>query len=113
MADVGEVEGTLHALARWLERLDPGQRALMPSRRTLEAHCPDVGRVWHAFWRNGLLSEISDGPAPGRWDIRLTADSDDVMAMVRGDLEPGRAWMEDRLRVQAPMTDLLRLRAVL
>lgn len=112
MANEDEVRETLHSLIRRIENIDPSYRAMLPSRRTIQAECPDLSLVTHAFWRHGRLSELHDGPAE-RPDIRITVDSDDLMAMARGELEFGRAWSNNRLRLDASMTDLLRLRAVL
>lgn len=113
VATVPEVESVLHDCIRLLERVDPSYRSMLPSRRTIQATCPDLGLTYHAFWRDGQLSELHDGPAEGRADIRITVASDDLMAMAAGELDVGRAYATDRIRIQASMTDLLRLRAVL
>lgn len=113
MATVEEVEKVLHDLVRRLQRIDPSYRAMLPSRRTIEARCPDLELTYHATWRSGRLSELQTGPAPGRPEIRVAVDSDDLLAMSRGELDFQRAFNEDRVKVRASMTDLLRLRAVL
>lgn len=113
MATVREVESTLHELIRLLERVDPSYRAMMPTRRVIQATCPDLGLTYHARWRNGELSPLETGPPERRADIRITVDSDDLMAIADGELDFARAYATDRVRIQASMTDLLRLRAVL
>lgn len=113
MATVQEVESTLHDLIRRLERVEPSYRAMMPSRRTIQASCPDLDLTYHAFWRHGELTALEPGPAEGRPDIRISIDSEDLLAIAEGELDFGRAFATDRVRVQASMTDLLRLRAVL
>lgn len=113
MATVPEVESILHDCIRMLERVDPSYRGMLPSRRTIQATCPDLGLTYHAFWRNGELSELHQGPADGRADIRISVSSDDLVAISEGQLDVGRAYATDRIRIQASMTDLLRLRAVL
>lgn len=112
MATVDEVEDTLRRLMRRLERLDPSYRTLLPSRRTVEAEFPDLDLVYHASWSNGDLSDLHPGPAE-RSDIRFTCGSDDLIAMANGDLGFRRAYATGRVRVEASMTDLLRLRGVL
>lgn len=113
MATVPEVESVLHDCIRMLERVDPSYRAMLPSRRTIQASCPDLGLTYHAFWRNGQLSELHEGPPDRRPDIRISVDSEDLLAMAEGELDFGRAFAQDRVRIQASMTDLLRLRAIL
>lgn len=113
MATLDEVEATIHRLMRYAERIDPSYRAMLPSRRTIEAHCPDIDRTWHAHWRDGAISDLEAGALGRRADIRLTVRSDDLLAMARGELDPRRAYGDDRIKVEASMTDLLRLRAIL
>jgi predicted lipid carrier protein YhbT len=112
MASVEEVEQTLLDLIRRLERIDPGYRAMMPSRRTIQAECPDLGLTYHAFWTHGKLSDLQPG-AVARSDIRIRVDSEDLMALAEEELDFGRAYTDGRVRIQASMADLLRLRAVM
>lgn len=113
VATESEVESTIDALIRRFHDVQPHYRAMLPSRRTIEAECPDLDTVWHAHWRNGELSEVREGASERRPDIRIIVDSDDLVAMARGELDFGRAWSQDRVKLKASMTDLLRLRAVL
>lgn len=112
MATIEDVEQTLADLIRRLQRIDPGYRSMLPSRRTIEASCDDLGIVFHAYWRNGRLSDIHEGPAD-RPDIRIVVDSDDLMAMANGELTFREAYVSQRVRLDASVTDLLRLRAAL
>ena len=45
--------------------------------------------------------------------VRLAASSDDLVALVAGDLTLGAAWATGRLVVEASVLDLLRLRSLL
>jgi hypothetical protein len=113
VATIEEVDAVLGELLARLGDLDPSTRSLMPSRRTVEARCPDLDLVRHAVWRDGQL-ETLDGPPDGRRaDIRISIDSDDLVALHRGELTFSRAYAANRVRLDASMTDLLRLRAVL
>lgn len=113
MATVEEVERTLSDLMRRLERVDRAYRSMLPTRRTIQAECPDLDLVYHAFWRDGELSELHVGPPERRPDIRVRVDSDDLLALANQDAEFRRAVNDGRVRIDASMTDLLRLRAVL
>lgn len=113
MASAEQVEQTIHALVRRFADLDDGQRALLPANRLIEAHCPDLDRTWHTRLTGGVLGDLVEGPAPGRWQIRVTVSSDDLLALSQKQLELREAYLSDRLQIRASMTDLLRLRAAL
>lgn len=112
MATVDEVEETLARLATRFERLDQSYKGLLPNSRTIEAVFSDLDRIYHASWRRGELSDIRSGPADDA-DIRVSLSSDDLIAMVDGELRFRRAWSSNRLRIEASMTDLIRLRSAL
>lgn len=113
MATMDQVEGTFSDLIARLDGLDQRQRAMLPSRRVIQATCTDLDTSWHATWRNGAFSEVVDGEAERRPDIRIRLDSDDLVELAAGRLDVARAMSEGRVRIDASMTDLLRLRAVL
>lgn len=113
MATIEEVEGTFADLIARLDALEPRQRAMLPSRRTLQATCTDLDASWHAMWRNGEFTEVVDGEPERRADIRIRLGSDDLVELAAGRLDFARALGDGRVRVDASMTDLLRLRAVL
>lgn len=112
MATPDEVEATLRRLMKRFERLEDPYRSMLPGRRTVEAVFHDIDRIYHASWRRGELSELHDGPAD-RADIRVTLTSDDLLAMADGQLRFRKAYATNRVRIEASMTDLLRLRSAL
>jgi len=112
VAELEEVEGLLRDLISGLERIDPSYRAMLPARRTIEAELPDLGVVYHAFWKHGQMSELHEGAA-ARPDIRIAVDSDDLIAIAEGELDFAQAYAQNLVRIRASMTDLLRLRAVM
>lgn len=112
MATVEEVDAVIWQLLGRFGEVDEDLRALLPSRRTIEARCPDIDYVRHAEWRRGELF-VLDEPPPRRADIRISVRSDDLMAIASGELPFARAYATSRVRLDASMTDLLRLRAVL
>jgi putative sterol carrier protein len=46
-------------------------------------------------------------------DIRLTMASDDLIAMTDGRLHFGKAWASGKVKLEAGLRDILRLRKVL
>jgi hypothetical protein len=112
MATVEEVDAVIGDLLGRLGQVDDSTRALLPANRLIEARCPDLDYVRHAEWRSGNLILLDDPPG-GRPDIRISVRSDDLLAIVSGELPFSRAYTSNKVRLDASMTDLLRLRAVL
>lgn len=112
MATVEEVDAVLGELLGRLGGIDQGTRSMLPGRRTIEARCPDLDLVRHAVWRDGTL-EVGAEPPERRADVRISVTSDDLLAMHRGELSFSRAYAQGRVRLDASVTDLLRLRALL
>jgi hypothetical protein len=103
---------SLGALVGRLDGLDPGYRAMLPSRRTIQTHCTDLGVIHHAEWANGELGPITDGPA-ARADIRIELTSAVLGSLANGTVRFREAYARQHLRIDASLTDMLRLRAVL
>jgi hypothetical protein len=112
VAEVEEVEAILDGFLERFDDLDPSTRSMMPARRTIEARCPDLDLVRYGQWNNGKL-RVTDEPATRRPDIRISVRSDDLVQLSRGELTFGQAYLAGRIRIDASMSDLLRLRAVL
>lgn len=112
MATVEEVDAVLWQLLGRFGEVDDDVRALLPSRRVVEVRCPDIDYVRYAEWRRGQLF-VLDEPPPRRADIRISVRSDDLVEIAAGALPFSRAYATNRVRLDASMTDLLRLRAVL
>jgi hypothetical protein len=112
VATTEEVEEALLELLGRLDGVDDSSLALMPSHRLIEARCPDLDLVRYAEWQRGRLEVLEERP-DRRPDIRVSVRSDDLLAMTNGDLPFSRAFASNRIRLDASMTDLLRLRAVL
>lgn len=85
---------------------------MLPARRTIEACCTDLDLMYHALWRSGQLGDLVAGQAP-RPDIRIHVASTDLHDLADGRLPFREAYASQRLRIDASMTDLLRLRAIL
>lgn len=112
MAEVDQVEAILEALLARFDHLDPSSRAMLPGRRTIEARCPDLELVRYGVWNNGSLTQV-DEPSTRRPDIRISVRSDDLVRLSTGELTFGQAYLGGRIRIDASVTDLLRLRAML
>ena len=115
MATVQECERALRELAERLAAVDPELRARHVVSRTLACRVPDLEVVFLARLTDDGIEELrcSDGEHTDGAQVRLTAGSDDLVALAGGELSPPVAWATGRLKVQASPLDLLKLRALL
>lgn len=112
MAELEEVERILDELLERLGDLDDGALAMMPAQRIIRAACPDLDLVRYARWHDGTLTVLAEPPGR-RADIRISVRSDDLVKLVAGEMTFSQAYVGGRLRIDASMSDLLRLRAAL
>ena len=115
MASVQECQRALQSLADRLATVDPEVRARYVVTRTLACRVPDLDVVFLATLNDEGIEQLrcsGDASAEGA-QVRLAADSDDLVALVEGQLSPPVAWATGRLKVQASPLDLLKLRALL
>ncbi len=84
--------------------------------RSLSCRLTDLDQVVLGRLTAGAVRDlhaVPDGPSVPRADIRLTMTSEDLLALTRGDLSFAKAWSSGRLRLDAGIRDILRLRSVL
>jgi len=72
----------------------------------------DLDRSFHGRLEGGRIVDLADGGDP-RAQIRLSVGSDDLLALVAGELNFASAWASGRVSVKASFTDLLKLRKLL
>jgi predicted lipid carrier protein YhbT len=115
LASSEEVERHLRDLIARLGRSDDGARELgtaLPERRVLALRISDLGADYWTELRGGRLGELRQGSPPDV-DIRMTASSDDLVDLVEGKGSLFSAYLSGRVRVDASVSDLLRLRKLL
>ena len=84
--------------------------------RSLSCRLTDLDEVVLGRLTSGAVKDLHvlpHGPEVPRADIRLTMNSDDLIAMTEGDLHFGKAWASGRVKLEAGLRDLLRLRKIL
>ena len=115
MASVQECESALLSLADKLAAVNPQVRARFIVTRTPACRVPDLDVVFLATLNDEGIEQIrctSGGDTDGA-QVRVAAGSDDLLALLDGELSPPVAWATGRLKVQASPLDLLKLRALL
>lgn len=113
MASVEECRAAIDELARRLDRYDPQVRAKNIPERTVGITLLDLDATFVGRLRDGALvdvEQVDNGPRP---QVRLVMNSDDLIALTNRDLHFAHAWASGRVRLDASLRDLLRLRALM
>ncbi len=110
MATVDECRAALQGLAAKMEA--NAAQSNIDLDRPLACTITDLGVAFHGQLTGGRLLGLTDGDDPNA-KIRLTASSDDLVAMVSGDLDIAKSWASGRIGIKANPFDLLKLRKLL
>lgn len=111
MASVEECEQAFHGLAAKLAGAHPDARRKASFDRSLTCTLRDLKVIFAGQLRDGELLDIrqvdkSDG------QVKMTMTSDDLLKLVSGDLPLGSAWASGRVKIDANVFDLLKLRSI-
>jgi predicted lipid carrier protein YhbT len=112
VASVDECRQALHRLADRLAADDGDVRGRLDFDRSLACRVTDLGVAFHGRLTGGHLVDIADGDDPAA-KIKLSAGSDDLIALVDGQLDVTRALAARRISISANPFDLLKLRKLL
>lgn len=115
MATLPECDAALRSLAQRLADVPAEVRGKYVVSRSLACRVPDLGVVFLARLDEGGLEELRclPGSDTAGAQVRLAAQSDDLLLLVGGELSPPAAWATGRLKVEASVLDLLKLRTLL
>ena len=84
--------------------------------RSLSCRLTDLQQVVLGRLNSGSvrdLTVVADGGTVPKADIRLTMTSDDLVALTEGQLSFAPAWASGRVKFEAGLRDMLRLRSLL
>jgi hypothetical protein len=113
MTSAEECRTALQKLAARLSELSPDQREQYFGNRTISVTIPDLGVTYVTVLGAGDDPVREAGPDDPPADIRLTADSDQVAPLAEQPMNIARAWMSGRVKIEASVKDLFRLRRLL
>lgn len=114
MASLEECREALQTLTGRLGEMNPKDRSSFFSNRSFSCHVTDLGVTFVTrFTDHGAEPVTEAKPDDPPADIRLTASSDDVIALSATPANIARMWLAGRVKVQASMRDLLALRRLL
>lgn len=115
MASIEECREALEQLSRNMAGAEGGVRKAAALDRSLTCHLTDLGLTFTGRLRDGRIADVTETPGPPatKAEIRLTMTGDDLVALVGGRLNFASAWASGRVRLEAGLRDLLRLRGLL
>lgn len=109
---MASLEECQQAIAGLADRIQTSGDKSGLGKRTLSCQISDLDVTFHGVLTSGELVDITTEPQP-KAQIRLTSSSDDLVAMVDGSLDMAKAWLTKRIKVEASMMDMLKLKAML
>ena len=113
MRSVDECREALEKLAGRLSEIPPADREQYFGNRTMSVTVSDLGVTFATRLGAGEDPVRQTAPGDPPADMRLTAASDEVVSLAASPLNIARAWMAGRVKIEASMKDLIRLRRLL
>lgn len=114
MATAEECCEALDSLTGRILELSPEDRAAHLVDRKVSCRVTDLGMTFVTeLGPRGAAPVRPENGSDGRAQIRLAARSDDLVALAADPGSFGRAWLTGRLKIEASIGDLLRLRKLL
>ncbi|MET9294573.1 sterol-binding protein [Streptomyces sp. NPDC003077] len=115
MATLEQCRAALDRLAQNLSAAEGDVRRAAAMDRSLSCHITDLDATFLGRLAGGSIQDVTQvaGPPPGKAQIRLAMSGDDLVALVDGRLHFAAAWATGRVRLEAGLRDLLRLRTLL
>jgi putative sterol carrier protein len=111
MATLEQCRTALNQLAdRLAQNAEAGGR--LDFDRTLACQVPDLATAFHGRLEGGRIVDLTDGDDP-RAKIKMIINSDDLLELVAGRLDAGKAFANGRLKIKASVFDLIKLRKLL
>lgn len=112
MATAEECRDALEALSARLAANADRAKAKLAWDRQLACQIRDLDIAFHGRLRDGQIDQWMDGDDPDA-KLRLILDSDDLVALVAGELDFAKAWASGRVSLKAGVLDLIKLRGLL
>lgn len=112
MATLEAVEEAVQGLVERLADVDPELRRKYAVERTVSCRLRDLDVILLASVdEDGAISAVTHAQR-GDGQVKLTTSSDDLIALIEGRLAVPTAWATGKLKIDASMLDLLKLRSL-
>lgn len=115
MATKSECAAALDQLAAKMGGLDENSRDKHRLERTVSCQIPDLEVTFYGMLKDARLLNVTsydNGVKPPQAQIRLTIPSDELLKLVDGSLNFMSAWTSGRIKVNASIGDLIKLRKI-
>jgi alkyl sulfatase BDS1-like metallo-beta-lactamase superfamily hydrolase len=112
MASLEECDAAFRALADRMDSTDSKHNNLD---RTLSCTLPDLDVTFVGHLHDGTLDDIrqiDDDAHTAKAQVRLTMSSDDLVDLVAGRTKFATAWANRRVKIDASVFDLVKLRSI-
>ncbi|MFF8452240.1 SCP2 sterol-binding domain-containing protein [Streptomyces leeuwenhoekii] len=115
MATIEECRAALGRLSDNMQSAEGDVRDAAALDRSVSCHIKDLDVTFVGRLVDGRI-EVDDtfpGPPRDKAQIRLALTGDDLLALVDGELNFAKAWGSGRVKLEAGLRDLFRLRKLL
>ncbi|MER7982823.1 SCP2 sterol-binding domain-containing protein [Streptomyces sp. NPDC095817] len=115
MATIEECRAALDKLSDNMASAEGDVRTAAALDRSLSCRVTDLDVTFVGRLKDGRIKVLDtlQGPPPDKAQIRLAMAGDDLVAMVDGRLNFAKAWGSGRVKLEAGLRDLFRLRTLL
>ncbi|MER5385421.1 SCP2 sterol-binding domain-containing protein [Streptomyces sp. NBC_00647] len=115
MATIEECRTALDKLSDNMANAEGDVRTAAALDRSLSCRITDLDITFVGRLKDGRIKVLDtlQGPPPEKAQIRLTMNGDDLVSMVNGELNFAKAWGSGRVKLEAGLRDLFRLRTLL
>ncbi|WP_395576282.1 sterol-binding protein [Streptomyces sp. BK79] len=115
MATTEECRAALEKLSDTMGSAEGDVRSAAELDRSVSCHITDLDVTFAGRMADGRIDvrETLEGPPREKAQIRLAMTGDDLVALVDGELHFAKAWGSGRVKLEAGLRDLLRLRKLL
>jgi hypothetical protein len=115
MATIEECRGALEKLSDNMASAEGDVREAAALDRSVSCHITDLDVTFVGRLTGGRIAvrDTVQGPPPEKARIRLAMAGDDLLALVDGELNFAKAWGGGRVKLEAGLLDLFRLRKLL
>jgi predicted lipid carrier protein YhbT len=112
VASVDECAAAIASLAELLDGVDPAVRARTVVERSVSCTVKDLKVIFTGQLRDGGLHDIQLAES-AMAQVRVSLASDDLIMLCKGELDIASAWARGRVKVDASVFDLLKLRTLI
>ncbi|MFE0811956.1 SCP2 sterol-binding domain-containing protein [Streptomyces sp. NPDC058794] len=115
MATTEECRAALEKLSDNMGNAEGDVRSAAELDRSVSCHITDLDVTFAGRMADGRIDvrETLEGPPREKAEIRLAMTGDDLVSLVDGELNFAKAWGSGRVKLEAGLRDLFRLRKLL